>query len=313
MDWHWLGLAFLLGLTTIPLALWILLWYFKRKLGSLFNQVATPLEVTLEPLKSPSWRSEQPRQHQSAFLRQGFRHLADYSIPQMPGVQLSVWLQPGDRTWGVIYDHPVAGCWLDILSLFPDDMGCTHTSAPESGLERYPKSLGRRLPGQAVDEVLAAHRSERPSQPLDLSALDFVTTFQQRYRQEMEWRASKGTSREEIERVASLQGKTYTSEVLDQTFQVERQRNRALLEEALYQNFLETTAMSASEWKKVEDDLLFVHDQLTLEDMVELGFQPQPTGTPRSWARSGSHRCLGSVSQPIEADVYLSPPDSPPD
>lgn len=304
MEWKWVLLAFGLGLCLLPLGFLLLFLYLKRRFAALLSQVSTPHEIQLQPLDKPQWKSDQLGADSATLVQMGFRSLGAYAIPQMPGVQLSAWIHQSDGMYGVLYDHPAAGCWCDITSFYADDVGCTHSSAPESGLDPYPKSLGRKLPGESVAQVVEAHRRERPPGWIPLQSEGFVSLFQDRYRAEMEWRAGKGTSREEIARVAKLQGKEYDPEVLDQAFEVEQQRNRELLEEALRQQFLETTSLSAAEWKKVEDQLVFVYDRLTPEQMSQLSFEPQPQGTPRNWARASGHRYLGSVEQPVEADVY---------
>ena len=74
--------------------------------------------------------------------------------------------------------------------------------------------------------------------------------------------------------------------------------------ERLCQRFLEQTALSPSEWDQVKDRLAFVHDDLTIQELEDMGFEPTGLGTPREQVE-GQSQLLGSLPEPLPADVYI--------
>ena len=76
----------------------------------------------------------------------------------------------------------------------------------------------------------------------------------------------------------------------------------ALLPEmTLQEQFLRKTNLSPAEWEQVKDRLVFVHDDLTINELEAMGFEPTGLGTPREQVQ-GQWQLLGSLD---EADVYM--------
>lgn len=72
-------------------------------------------------------------------------------------------------------------------------------------------------------------------------------------------------------------------------------------ERSLEQRFLERTHLSPAEWEQVKDRLLFVTDDLSNEELEEMGFEPTGQGTARQQVQ-GQSQLLGSLE---DADVYV--------
>lgn len=84
------------------------------------------------------------------------------------------------------------------------------------------------------------------------------------------------------------------------------------LQQQLQENFLAKTSLSPQEWEQVRDRVAFVHDGLDEEELLSLGFsQLAPTGTARERVK-GRGTYLGSLQQPVEADVYVIDEDECP-
>ncbi|MBN9414554.1 hypothetical protein ABS71_10845 [bacterium SCN 62-11] len=76
----------------------------------------------------------------------------------------------------------------------------------------------------------------------------------------------------------------------------------ALLPEmTLQEQFLRKTNLSPTEWEQVKDRLVFVHDDLSINELEAMGFEPTGQGTPREQVQ-GQWQLLGSLD---EADVYM--------
>ena len=78
------------------------------------------------------------------------------------------------------------------------------------------------------------------------------------------------------------------------------------LHDKLCQRFLEQTALSAAEWDQVKDRLAFVHDDLTIQELEDMGFEPTGLGSPREQVE-GQSQLLGTLPDPLPADVYVAP------
>lgn len=72
-------------------------------------------------------------------------------------------------------------------------------------------------------------------------------------------------------------------------------------EMTLQEQFLQKTNLSPEEWETVKDRLVFVHDDLTIAELEEMGFDPTGLGTPREQVQ-GQSQLLGTLD---EADVYV--------
>lgn len=76
----------------------------------------------------------------------------------------------------------------------------------------------------------------------------------------------------------------------------------ALLPEmTLQEQFLRKTNLSPAEWEQVKDRLVFVHDDLSINELEAMGFDPTGQGTPREQVQ-GQWQLLGSLD---DADVYM--------
>jgi hypothetical protein len=75
------------------------------------------------------------------------------------------------------------------------------------------------------------------------------------------------------------------------------------VERSLLDRFLERTSLSPAEWEQVKDRLVFVTDNLTREELEEMGFVPGDQGNPREQVQ-GQSQLLGSLE---DADVYIAP------
>lgn len=84
------------------------------------------------------------------------------------------------------------------------------------------------------------------------------------------------------------------------------------LHQQLQENFLTKTSLSSQEWEQIRDRVVFVHDEMDESELRELGFSEMaPEGSARERVK-GLATFLGSLQQPVEADVYVLNQDSCP-
>jgi len=156
-------------------------------------------------------------------------------------------------------------------------------------------------------------------------ASEFREVFERAYADEMDWRLSRGgATEEEIRRMALASGEEYSDEQIAATLELQRWEAIESLNTALRKRFAEETTMSVAEWDRISDELLFIHDDLSadeLRDMVEDWFSEDPDQYRWPEDLPGREtfatviaqipenrrpRRVGTVSEPVEADVYTA-------
>jgi hypothetical protein len=173
---------------------------------------------------------------------------------------------------------------------------------------------------------------DRPQKPTRrLAIADFVHDFESAYADEMDWRASKGgVSEREIRAIAAMSGEESGDSIVEATREIARRQAEDHLQSRLVQEFQTHTRLRVKEWEEVEDRLVFVHDGMPRENLIELveswsdaEFEDEdddelelPANLPSRalFAKLNARlpqerrfRKLDTVAQPVEADVYVAP------
>lgn len=313
MEWQTLLLGVGLGMVLLPIALFFLfrlaLWLIMRKLKRVAAQLASsmtpPMEIKLQPMAKVSWNNPAVESQGLTLQALGFSTVGAFEVAGIAGTRLSAWLNSSEKCYGVVYEHPQAGSWCDIVSMYEDGTSCTHSSAPDTGLEQNPKHPNTKLPEQPIETLTRQHYRERKDGARRLFANDFSGDFERCYAECMAWRAQKGTSREEIIQIARLSGESYRPEVIEQALVAQNIQEQAQLQDLLRAQFLKKTSLSPAEWEEVRDRLIFIHDGMDEDELEDLDGLLED-GTPRQRAK-GLANYLGSLSEPVECDVYALP------
>lgn len=264
-----------LGILALPLLLMIVLrigvWFLKRKLvkwaESIPQMAPTPISITLDPVDSTSMQ-----------LLEDASAIGAYSVRGMRGVMVHAWLANEKDCFIAYYHHPQVGNWWDVVSLYGDGTSCCFSSAPETGLQQRPGHPNHKIPAASREELLSSLRSQRPPAPLTLVGADFVPHFQKAYRDEMEWRAAKGTAYEEVRAVAALGPVQYSQPEVVEATSIRRQNEQNQLIEHLTEVFRSQNSLTLTEWDQVRDDLVFLVPTIS----------ENPEDPPLVLARSGA-------------------------
>src|SRR5438132_1302301 len=114
-----LGFIFLTILILIVVAVLIIrakVRSFLKNIQDVAGTVAsrmTPPEIHLVPLENPTWTNEAGIDAEVKPLAGlGFKPAGAYSIEEIPGLKIQVWVDPEKSISAVVYDHPIAGIWL---------------------------------------------------------------------------------------------------------------------------------------------------------------------------------------------------------
>lgn len=226
----------------------------------------------------------------------------------------------------VVYEHPQVGVILDMMTRYADGTSITYTTNTEVGqLEERPGHRNVIAPEASAEGLYRRLLGERPHGETRAIAPDeFADVFEQAYAEAMEWRIARGgASEEEIRAIAERSGIETTPEQVETLRGMYRAQAVAQLDEELHERFAAETTMSVAQWEGVDGCLVFVHDQLTDEELrerFENWAQEEwpdlaPAGTPREQFAAANTAVpedqrltlVGTVSGPVEADVYAAP------
>jgi hypothetical protein len=315
--------------------------HFIAKVGELEGFLVPPMRVKLKGTSDPSWEDADEVEALAAPLRTaGFAEIGAFEIEQWPDVTLLALMHRGNAAYAAVYEHPELGTWLDLVSEYADGRIVTYTTSRKAGqLELPPFKLSRSLPDAEAGELLAAFLDERPrGERLPVDAASFVERFEAAWAREMDWRIARGgVTEDEVRRLAGKDGQQPDVSAIAKIRQQWQYEINAFYQERLQDAFLASGQVSAREWERVRDRTLFIHDQLTWEQVTEIaamGFGIDPDDqhdrassrwqeaerlaagfAPREAFRrineqlpaSRRYQRLGETSEPIAADVYATP------
>jgi hypothetical protein len=236
-----------------------------------------------------------------------------------------------DFAYAVVYEHDAAGVWIDIVTRYADGTSITYSTARKGGeLDQRPGHSCTRDPEASPSVLYQRFLAERPQRPMAaVTAEDFVQRFEQAYADSMDWRNARGgPTEEEIRAIAEASGEEVSEDLVKAIREQKRLEAMDGLRQAIQERFLKESSLSAAEWEEVRDRLVFVHNQLTQAEVGELFDQwvgdgevvaSRPQEAEGTNAReffaalvelapaAREFRKLGTVSDPLEADVYAAP------
>ena len=303
---------------------------FKKILEGLSKMMAGPPRITLIPLAAPSWANPAETVPLVESLKSlGFEKVGNYQVQEIVGMEMEVWMNFAKSVTSVIYERPNVGIWLDLWTHFQDGTRMTFAN-PHIGkeLKHAPGHDCRLFPGMDTRELVEKFLAERPDKPAKpVSAETFVSVFEQVYAEEQDWRNRRGgASVEEIRAIGMRNGETYDEDVIQATHEFAERHALEELDETIRERFLEQTKMSAVEWERVRDRVIVIHDKMNsevFEDVVGPWVDDEAfpdlsaieSVAPRQFfdkineSLPANRRFirLGTVSSPVEADIYAVP------
>jgi hypothetical protein len=289
---------------------------------SLGNQ---PETIELTRLIAPTWNDGGKMERESRALEEeGFSPAGAFQIePQSMGVRLNAFAHEADGIYAVVYEHEQAGIWTDLVIPFADGQRLTVSNAPlGEGLESPP--WGRKVSDKSADtatliQKAQAELKDRPRLPVSTDG--FVQSFTTEYARDMAWRRERGgITQVELEAMADEQD--WTEEERDYA-QASWQLNQAAdLHERIIASFLAQGTIPAAEWEEIRETVMVFHDDedpdIAAEWLADEGVAPYEDALSyieahgaRTAVRHFHHsmRLLGSVTEPVAADLWLYPED----
>ncbi len=180
-----------------------------RIVGAAANAILKPpLSIQLVPIDDRA-KGRFADSHRRELESLGFTTIGIYKVREMKGVTLVAFANAAKAVCAVVYRHPLAGVFVDMVSVSENDRGLTVTNAPVGGnLDQPPGRAKAFVPKGSVGALLERLLAERPAGPYQrLDASNFVRVFQSEYAREMQWRKDRGgPTPDEVRREAHAMG-----------------------------------------------------------------------------------------------------------
>jgi hypothetical protein len=161
-----------------------------------------PNEIHLEPATMIMWKDEEKwREAYNALEHRGFRHAGNYRVVEI-GVDVQFLIHDRECALACIYNHPVAGVFMDLVTRYQDGGCVTFANRAASGLDQHPQLQNRFLGDIPPAELIERALTERPQKPMrEIRDQDLAPDFCRVWKEYKEWRNKRGTTAEEVERI----------------------------------------------------------------------------------------------------------------
>jgi hypothetical protein len=310
-------------------------------LGELDALTAPPLRIELHRVSKPNWTDRGQIEQLAGPLRaEGFADAGIFDAEPVVGLRLMALVHPRHEAYAVVYQQQGQGVWLDVVSEYADGRVVSYSTNEHAGLlDPPPFKTSKSLPEATATELLARFLSERPAGARrPVAAASFVESFETAWARECDWRAERGgVTEDEIRRLTSRDGAKADDESIARIRQHWQTAINCHYQEQLMEAFLASGQVTAHEWEQFRDRVLFLHDKQSWDEVIQLasiGFDVDLDDeadrrrhdwdeierlaaglAPREAFQRINDRLptdrrfqqIGQLTQPIPADVYVSP------
>jgi hypothetical protein len=194
-------------MVALPILKQLLVYGFARLIGRAVGQVALnkqPDEIHLTPAGSGAWKNAKAAAILAdPLLSRGFQDAGVHRVDEMAGVLVQLLTKPDERFIAAIYEHPQAGHWIDLVTLYQDGTSANFTTSRPTGLSPRPGHPSIHAPGTGPLALYSRARAERPKGlTKSIAASDAARQFEQSYAEDIAWRKHRGISACEVAEVA---------------------------------------------------------------------------------------------------------------
>ena len=133
----------------------------------------------------------------------GYEKAGMFTVAEMPGVVLRLLVHMRESVLAMVYEHPVAGQWVELVTRYADGTTCAVTSCADHGLAPRPGHPVTFLPGTDPAGLHARLLASRPQGAmLPIESAQAAQAFADGFAEAMAWRKAQGVSRGEVLKVA---------------------------------------------------------------------------------------------------------------
>lgn len=213
---------------------------------------------------------EEFKSHVDEFASLGFEKIDDYYIEDIP-LSMTALIDRNTSTYGVVYDHPIAGVWCDVVRRYEDGSGWTF-GTNQDPLVDYPVNKTMKFfPNLSLTEVVENFQAEAPAENAVLvSSAEFPKFFERAYAEEMDWRIERGGATEaEIRRIAERDEVECTPEHIQSIQMQWRMAISDFYHERVLRRYRKETDLSRTEWEELDMEGVVVHQQMQAEEILQ--------------------------------------------
>ncbi len=265
-----LTLVVIVGLISLAALIFIRMAIGKmKKLAKAMGGPVAPVEVELAVLdgKPP----EGIERLAAELERHGFARIGAFGALGIPDYELIALTNVAEDVYAAAAIHPMLGPHVDLFQSAPDGRTLTVTTSKElTPPAAVPGRTVVRRTGASVETLLNEWKIARLTGEVSPAPPEgFKTAFEREYRRVMEFQyregALKDTDLATITGLVGMAADPKTTAFLDDLRRPEPPR-----EEALRAAFLASGHVSATEWEEIRDEVIFIHDALTDEELADV-------------------------------------------
>ncbi|MCP4113446.1 MAG: hypothetical protein GY749_49280 [Desulfobacteraceae bacterium] len=321
--------------------IWLKWRNLKKFMADTFDadiQASTPSRIHLNEDLQPDWlNSDDIREELAMFESSGFSIAGAYRIKEMPAISLMGMINESESMMAVLYKHEDIGYWTDFAIEYADGRELTVSNAPMGGeLETRPGAEKIFAKDKSLSELLEIAKSKKQDGPYaEITKENFRDNFEASYAKDMAWRNERGgASKKEILRVAENMGMDISEDDLETAYDELQENDLDRFHEECIEQFSKETTMSVAEWEEYRDYVFIVTDKIEsksyfldyLEGFFDFSdeqysqyeklFKSKETSKEffeiinNSLSKELRAKKIGSVSEPVEADIYIAPPET---
>jgi len=204
------------------------------------------------------------------FAAIGFERIEDYYVEEIP-LSMTAFVDRSTSTYGLVYDHPIAGVWCDVGRRYEDGSDWTFGTNRDPLVDYPVNKTMKFFPEQPLSAVVEKFKAEAPSDGAILVSNDeFPRFFERVYAEEMDWRIERGGATEaEIRRIADRDEVECTPQHI-QTIQMQwRIAIANFQKERILRRYRKDHELSRSAWDELEDEGVVVYQQMQAEEILQ--------------------------------------------
>jgi hypothetical protein len=288
----WVGGLVVFLVVALIAGIFLFRLWLKRKIGAAglaamkYAGNSTPARVTLYRSDSDWHHADDAVKLEAAIGSLGFMPADKYEVEEMQDIQLSAFFHPAQSAFAVVYDHPVAGVWFDMVTKYPDDTTASTSTVKTPTLIEIPGDLVIKNTAFSVREAWDTLLAQRKPGPwIAMDADNFVAVFEASYARYMDHVLAKGSIDQKFVRESGkalgMKGE-YSDEQYDEAQRIEEERMRQQISDACLDNFIKQSKLTAAQWEACRERALVIHERMTVDEAVEnfTGWAPEFASPP---------------------------------
>lgn len=258
----------------------IYLFFKLRKLKGKITEMAThmgglavPVSIELLPEDSPNWKNaKQVEDWTTIVKKQGFMHAGDFRLAMQHGSLTRGFVHANGESMAAICEFGNGQIWIDYVQFDGDDdtLTATNVETPSQVVDP-PWKTSIRVPKESPENLYKQFCEAALVNPKRLATGDFKFAFEEGFRRVMEWQYISGNvATDHLDQLSELTGLTIDPQTQEFLRQQGIHNEEADEQQILINRYLEESGILASDWEKIEDDVVVVTDSMPPEDVVSL-------------------------------------------